>query len=72
MLNDNFIPQHSDARVIDQLIYKWNDFRHYYTSVYANKYRQLVQTGFKIKPEDIERNVYNQFVEKPSKLINIK
>ena len=25
MLNDNFIPQHSDARVIDQLIYKWND-----------------------------------------------
>ena len=72
MLGDNFLPQHSDARVIDQLVYKWNDFRHYYTEVFTHKYQQLIETGYKLKAEDIEKNVYNHFVEKPSKLISIK
>ena len=72
MLGENFVPQHSDARVIDQLVYKWNDFRHYYTEVFANKYKQLVETGHKLKAEDIEKNVHNHFVDLPSKLINIK
>ena len=72
MLNDNFIPQHSDARVIDQLIYKWNDFRNYYVEVYSKKYKQLIEIGYKIKAEDLDKTVYNHFVEKPSKLINIK
>lgn len=72
MLNDNFIPQHSDARVIDQLIYKWNDFRNYYVKVYSKKYKQLIEIGYKIKAEDLDKTVYNHFVEKPSKLINIK
>ena len=72
MLNDNFIPQHSDARVIDQLIYKWNDFRNYYIEVYSKKYKQLIEIGRRIKAEDLERNVYNHFVEKPTKFINIK
>ena len=69
MLNDNFIPQHSDARVIDQLIYKWNDFRNYYVEVYSKKYKQLIEIGHKIKAEDLDKTVYNHFVEKPSKLI---
>ncbi len=72
MLNDNFIPQHSDARVIDQLIYKWNDFRNYYVEVYSKKYKQLIEIGHKIKAEDLDKTVYNHFVEKPSKLIKIK
>ena len=72
MLNDNFIPQHSDARVIDQLIYKWNDFRNYYLEVYSKKYKQLIEIGHKIKAEDLDKAVYNHFVEKPTKLINIK
>ena len=67
MLNDNFIPQHSDARVIDQLIYKWNDFRNYYVKVYSKKYKQLIEIGYKIKAEDLDKTVYNHFVEKPSK-----
>ena len=72
MLNDNFIPQHSDARVIDQLIYKWNDFRNYYVDVYSKKYKQLIETGYRIKADDLEKNVYNHFVEKPAKLLSIK
>ena len=72
MLNDNFIPQHSDARVIDQLIYKWNDFRNYYVEVYSKKYKQLIELGHKIKAEDLDKAVYNHFVEKPTKFINIK
>ena len=72
LLGLSFIPQHSDARITDQLIYKWNDFRHYYTDVFTNKYKQLIETGYKIKAEDLEENVYNHFVENPSKLLNIK
>lgn len=70
MLNNNFIPQHSDARIIDQLIYKWNDFRQYYTEVYSNKYKKLVELGYKVKADDLEKNVYDHFVKKPSNMIN--
>lgn len=72
MLNNNFIPQHSDARVLDQLIYKWTDFRRYYTEVYSVKYKKLLELGCKLKVDDLERNVYEHFVEKPLNLIKIK
>lgn len=70
MLNNNFIPQHSDARILDQLIYKWNDFKLYYTEVYSNKYKKLVESGYKIKADDLEKNVYDHFVNKPLNMIN--
>ena len=71
LLGDNFIIQHSDARVIDQLIYKWNDFRHIYTKVLSGKFHELIEAGYKIRTEDIEKYIYKQFSEKPKNFIKL-
>jgi hypothetical protein len=57
LLGTSFIPQHSDARVLDQLIYKWNHSRRILTQVLADKYGDLAQTGRRVTKEDIERDV---------------
>jgi len=57
LLGTSFIPQHSDARVLDQLIYKWNHSRRILTQVLTDKYSDLVQTGRRVTKEHIERDV---------------
>jgi len=57
LLGTSFIPQHSDARVLDQLIYKWNHSRRILTKVLADKYGDLAQTGRRVTKEDIDRDV---------------
>ncbi|MFA5238661.1 MAG: glucuronate isomerase [Phycisphaerae bacterium] len=51
------IPQHSDARVLDQLIYKWRHFRKILAEVLAEKYFDLVSTGWPVTEADIKRDV---------------
>ena len=65
LLGDNFILQHSDARVADQLIYKWNDFRAIYTNVLHEKFKELIVSGFKIKSENLEKYIYQQLNQSP-------
>ena len=72
LLGDNFIIQHSDARVCDQLIYKWNDFKKHYTDILSSKFKELVESGAKLEISDIEKYVYEQFYNQPKKAINIK
>ena len=57
LLGDNFIPQHSDARILDQLIYKWSDFRKSYVEVLTKKYEKLICSGYSIEVKDIEKNI---------------
>ena len=52
-------PQHSDARVLDQLIYKWHHFRAVLARVLTDKYYDLAQTGWEVRPEEIQRDVKN-------------
>src|ERR1043166_3242226 len=52
-------PQHSDARVLDQLVYKWSHFRRLITRVLAEKYADLAQTGWVVKPDEIKRDAQN-------------
>ncbi|HEY2952212.1 MAG TPA: glucuronate isomerase [Verrucomicrobiae bacterium] len=52
-------PQHSDARVLDQLIYKWQHSRRIITQVLAEKYAGLAQTGWVVKPDEIQRDAQN-------------
>jgi len=40
-------PQHSDARVLDQIIYKWTHSRRIIAQVLVEKYADLAQTGCK-------------------------
>ena len=54
-------PQHSDARVMDQLIYKWAHFREVLTGVLADKYCDLAAAGWPVGRAAIERDVQELF-----------
>ena len=49
-------PQHSDARVLDQLIYKWRHSRQLITKVLAGKYADLARTGWQVTESEVERD----------------
>ena len=55
------IPQHSDARVLDQLVYKWTHSRVIVANVLYDKYKDLVETGWTISEEEIKRDVEKLF-----------
>ena len=56
MLGTSFIPQHSDARVLDQVIYKWAHSRDILARVLAGRYRSLMETGWQLTRAEIERD----------------
>jgi hypothetical protein len=56
LLGTSFIPQHSDARILDQLIYKWHHSRRILARVLTDKYSDLLETGRRVSREDIERD----------------
>ena len=61
MLGMSFIPQHSDARVLEQVIYKWRSSRRTIAPVLTNAYRLLIADGRAVTREDIERDVKRLF-----------
>lgn len=61
LLGVSYIPQHSDARVLDQLLYKWEHSRRIIAKVLTDKYDDLRQTGWKATPADIHRDVARYF-----------
>jgi hypothetical protein len=54
-------PQHSDARVLDQIIYKWDHTREIIANVLAEKYQDLAKTGWQVTREEIRRDVRSLF-----------
>jgi len=54
-------PQQSDARVLDQLVYKWSHFREILARVLADKYADLRRVGWEPATADIERDVKELF-----------
>jgi hypothetical protein len=61
MLGTTFIPQHSDARILEQVIYKWRNTRRTITPILANAYRLLAEDGRAPSREEIERDVKRLF-----------
>jgi len=61
LMGNSFIPQHSDARVLDQLIYKWDVAREAVAKVLTLKYRDLAATGWAVEEEEIRRDVEGLF-----------
>jgi hypothetical protein len=57
LLGTSFIPQHSDARILDQLVYKWDHSRRLIGRVLVDKYADLQASGWKVTPEQIQRDV---------------
>ncbi|MHB1001197.1 MAG: glucuronate isomerase [Armatimonadota bacterium] len=61
LLGTSMIPQHSDARVLDQLVYKWDHSRKIIAGVLVDKYIDLAETGWKVTREEIDRDVADLF-----------
>jgi hypothetical protein len=61
LLGLSFIPQHSDARVLDQLIYKWDHSRRLIGGILAEKYLDVMETGWEFTEEEIRKDVADLF-----------
>ena len=72
MLGQSFIPQHSDSRVLEQLIYKWKHARKQIADALFDSYEQLLNSGRAVAPQEISRDVtrmfsgnFNEWVDTP-------
>ncbi len=61
LIGTSFTPQHSDARVLDQLIYKWRHTRAVVAKVLTDRYQALEATGWSVSDSEIERDVAELF-----------
>ncbi|DBA00227.1 TPA: hypothetical protein N0F65_007871, partial [Lagenidium giganteum] len=61
ILGTAFTSQHSDARVLDQLIYKWKHSREIIGDILVDMYDKMANTGWKISKADVERDVERLF-----------
>ena len=63
LLGPSFIPQHSDARVLEQLIYKWRHARKEIADALYDSYARLLDSGRAVTSEEISRDVRRLFSE---------
>lgn len=61
MLGTSFIPQHSDARILDQLIYKWKHSRLLIADALFESYAALWHDGRRVTRKEIERDAEKLF-----------
>ncbi|HEY6167269.1 MAG TPA: glucuronate isomerase [Verrucomicrobiae bacterium] len=61
LLGLSVTPQHSDARVLDQILYKWEHSRRVIARVLTDKYADLAATGWEPAPAEIARDVKDLF-----------
>jgi len=71
LLGSSFIPQHSDARILDQLLYKWTHSRQVLGKVLIDKYVDLARSGFEVTRKHIQRDAalllhdnYREFLQR--------
>jgi hypothetical protein len=63
LLGPTFVPQHSDARILEQLLYKWPHSRRDIANALADQYIGVVENGRRVTPADIARDVRRLFSE---------
>jgi hypothetical protein len=61
LLGTSFIPQHSDCRVLEQLINKWDHSRVIIADILISKYSRLFKDGWELTEADISRDVEAYF-----------
>ncbi|HUS07986.1 MAG TPA: hypothetical protein VMZ52_16910 [Bryobacteraceae bacterium] len=61
MLGTSFIPQHSDARVLEQVIYKWRNTRRTLAPILTNTFTLLAEDGRPVSKADIQREIRRLF-----------
>jgi hypothetical protein len=55
LLGTSFVPQHSDCRVLDQLIYKWDHSRKSIARVMSDKFNDLAAAGWPVTQDEVRR-----------------
>jgi len=70
LLGSGFIPQHSDCRVLDQMIYKWDHSKKIIENVRLDKYSDILKTGWIIDESEIKRDINKLFGENFWRFIN--
>ena len=60
-MGTSLIPQHSDARVLEQAIYKWRSTRLTMAPLLSNAYRLLLDDGGIITKQQIQMDVNRLF-----------
>lgn len=61
LLGTSFVPQHSDARILDQLLYKWTHAIQVIAPVFVEKYESLRAAGWPLTQADIQRDISTMF-----------
>ena len=56
LLGTSFTPQHSDARVLDQLVYKWSHSRRLIAQCLTERYADLEASGWLVEDREIRRD----------------
>ncbi|HXX94820.1 MAG TPA: glucuronate isomerase [Planctomycetota bacterium] len=56
LLGPTFTAQHSDARVLDQVIYKWAHSKRILSDALHGKYLGLLESGWKLDEAEVERD----------------
>lgn len=57
----SFIPQHSDCRVFEQLISKWDHSKTVLSGILVNKFNNLIAMGYQITEDEIQKDIQNLF-----------
>ena len=63
LLGPTFVPQHSDARILEQLLYKWPHSRRDIANALVDQYVGLVENGRSVTSAEIARDVRRLFSE---------
>lgn len=71
MLGASFIPQHSDARVLEQVIYKWKNTRRTMTPLLTETYRVLTEDGRPVSRADIRKDLDRLFRSNFERWVNL-
>jgi len=72
LLGLSFIPQHSDARITDQLIYKWSHFKEILHKVLSDYYIKLSERNFEVTESLIKRDISNLLMNNVKKFLSLK
>ena len=57
LLGLTFVPQHSDARILDQVVYKWRHSKEVIADVLSAKYADMAKAGWRPARDEIDRDV---------------
>lgn len=72
MLGYSFIPQHSDARVLEQIIYKWKNTRRTMAPILSRAYELLAEDGRAVTREEIKKDINQLFRTNFERWVNLR